>query len=241
MTSPSFNMRLYEARQRHLLSKDMYNDMLEYIYDDIIDRLHGMKRDIHRLICINPGALSDDAIQQASGAKEIVRCNEAALQDVSSGSIDAVIGYVPLHYNTRPDMFLTHVRRILSPGGLMLTAFFGERSLHQLRLRIMEHETAASGGVAARVMPMIDIKTAGMLLQHAGFSICISDINGYTLEYATPYSAIKELRACGLGNILLPFAPLSKATAIALKQDENMLPLTVQTITLTAEKKNISS
>ena len=104
---------------------------------------------------------------------------------------------------------LIHIRRALAPGGRAIASFPGAGSLSALR-RIM---LAADGErPAARVHPMVDVRSGAQLLQRAGWDDPVADSRTLEVAYRSLGQLAADLRAQGLGNVLASAAPpLGKA------------------------------
>ena len=105
---------------------------------------------------------------------------------------------------------LSQIRRALKPGGLFLAAFPGGESLREIRSAFLDAELALTGRVAARVAPMVDAASAGALLQRAGFTSPVSDVETVTIRYASLFAAMADLRGMGESNLLAVREPLRR-------------------------------
>lgn len=121
---------------------------------------------------------------------------------VSIGTLDTV--------NDLPGA-LIHLRNALAPGGLAIASFVAAGSLPQLRAAML----AADGDrPAARLHPMVDVRSGGQLLQRAGFSRQVSDGRALMVRYSSLNSLVADIRAQGIGNVLATRAPaLTRAMA----------------------------
>ena len=59
---------------------------------------------------------------------------------------------------------------------------------------------AEEGGVSPRVSPFVDVRDAGGLLQRAGFSLPVADIDPVNVTYGNPMTLLADLRGMGEGN-----------------------------------------
>jgi SAM-dependent methyltransferase len=98
--------------------------------------------------------------------------------------------------------FLRKLRQHLAPDGLMLAAAIGGNSFASLRAAWLTADTQHSGGVYARIVPFIDVRDAGALLQHAGFALPVADIEHHQVRYANPLALMQEIKSLGASNPL---------------------------------------
>jgi SAM-dependent methyltransferase len=130
-----------------------------------------------------------------------VQCDEDRLP-FAAGSFDAVLSAGSLHgVNDLPGA-LIQIRRCLRPGGVFIANFVGGASLAALRARLVTAEDAALGGVAPRLLPMVDPRQAPVLLQRAGFADPVVDVAARSVRYADARAMVADLRGMGEGNIL---------------------------------------
>lgn len=115
---------------------------------------------------------------------------------------DLVIHAMGLHWSNDPLGQLLQCRRALRPDGLFIAVFPGGRSLHELRSALAEAESAVTGGLSPRVVPMGEIRDLGGLMQRAGFALPVADSVTQRVEYAAFPALLADLRAMGEPNAL---------------------------------------
>lgn len=157
---------------------------------------------------------------------------------------DLVLSCFLLHAVNDLPGALVQIRRALRPDGLFLAALPGGETLRELRQVLMEAEIELADGASPRVMPFVDVRDAGMLLQRAGFALPVADMETITVTYAHPLALMRELRAMGEANPLAQRSrrPLRRDVlmrACALYQEtfgtpEGRIPATFQILFLTA-------
>lgn len=118
------------------------------------------------------------------------------------GAHDLVIHGLALHWSADPVGQLVQCRRALSPDGLMIAVLFGGQTLTELRAVLAEAETAESGGLSPRVLPMAEVRDLGALLQRAGFALPVADMLTQRVSYRDADALMQDLRAMGEGNAL---------------------------------------
>lgn len=130
------------------------------------------------------------------------RIADADLLDIAPQAHDLIIHAFGLHWANDPVGQLVQCRQGLVADGLFLGVMFGGRTLSELRAALAEAETALTGGLSPRVLPMAEIRDIGGLLQRAGFALPVADSVIKTVTYRTAYHLMADLRAMGEGNAL---------------------------------------
>jgi SAM-dependent methyltransferase len=115
---------------------------------------------------------------------------------------DLIVSNLNFHFINEIPAFLINVKELLNKGGVFLASFFGEENLSELAHVLHKSEMEIYGGVSPRMAPTIDVKTAAMLLQKAGFNSPISDFEKIEVEYQKPIDLLKDLKFMGQGNVL---------------------------------------
>jgi len=76
----------------------------------------------------------------------------------------------------------------------------GGSTLMELRQSFLSAEAELTGSANARILPFIDVKDAGHLLQRAGFALPVTDTEQVTVRYDKPLDLMHDLRAMGAVN-----------------------------------------
>ncbi|MFV0490883.1 MAG: methyltransferase domain-containing protein [Pseudorhodobacter sp.] len=139
--------------------------------------------------------------------------NDDDMLDLPEAGLDLVIHGLALHWANDPVGQLIQCRRALRPDGLFLGALLGGQTLHELRAVLAESETAVTGGLSPRILPMAEIRDLGALLQRAGFALPVADSDPRKVHYRDTFHLMRDLRAMGEGNALIsrPRKPLRRA------------------------------
>jgi SAM-dependent methyltransferase len=185
--------------------------------EDLAERLATVGRRFEKaatLFCGTKDAL--DVVLASGKADEAIRIEvDAALLGGAAGIV-AAPGVVPLEpasidlavsllslqdENDIPGM-LIQIRRALKPDGLFLGVLAGAGTLAELRDSLLAAEVEMLGGASPRVLPFADVREAGALLQRAGFSLPVTDVETVTVRYATMFDLMADLRAMGATNPL---------------------------------------
>ena len=111
---------------------------------------------------------------------------------------------------------LVQIRRALQPDGLFIGCLFGGATLTELRQALAEAESEMDGGISPRVAPFADVRDMGGLLQRAGFTMPVADLESVTVRYRHPLALLHDLRAMALTNALVARrrVPLRRSTLL---------------------------
>lgn len=168
---------------------------------------------------------------------------------LADASTDLIVSLLTLHWANDLPGALAQIRRALKPDGLFIGTLFGAGTLKELRAVLTEVELEERGGAQARVSPFADGYDGAALLQRAGFTLPVSDVDRFTVRYADLFALIRDLRAMGETNVLNgPVRPLSRrivARAAALYAeryglDDGRIPATFEIIHLAGWKPHDS-
>ena len=117
-------------------------------------------------------------------------------------SFDLVVASLSLHWVNDLPGALIQLRLALRPGGLLLASLPALGTLAELRQALTEAEAALTGGAAPRVSPFVELRDCAALLQRAGFTLPVADLDELRLLYADPLALLRDLRAAGETNAL---------------------------------------
>ena len=122
--------------------------------------------------------------------------------DLDPQSSDFVFHAMALHWANDPVGQLIQCRRALKPDGLFLGIFLGGQTLKELRACLGQAESEINGGLSPRILPMVDVRDAGGLLQRAGFALPVADVVPLKISYHDSYALMHDLRAMGENNAM---------------------------------------
>ncbi len=211
------------ARRRALRARSASapSVFLQWMADDLSERLSAVSRDFTDILLLGPVARFQSALHLPADANVMIAALSKAESDsgaiiceedrlpfdlasfdliLSAGTLDSV--------NDLPGA-LIQIRRALRPDGLFLGSMFGAGSFSLLKRCMI----AADGPrTAAHVHPQIDVRSAGDLLSRAGFAMPVADGDRLTLRYSDPMRLVRDIREAGTGNALAgPRAIVGKA------------------------------
>ncbi|HKR90482.1 MAG TPA: methyltransferase domain-containing protein [Phenylobacterium sp.] len=158
-------------------------------------------------------------------------------------SLDLVVSTLALHWTNDVVGSLIQVRRALKPDGLFIGAFLGGVTLTELRQSLVAAEAEILGGAGSRVSPFADAADAAGLLQRAGFTQPVADVDRVSVTYAHPLKLLADLRQMGETNVLAERHPRALTRALLARTCEiyaerfgtpdGRVPATFEILTLT--------
>ncbi len=202
MDDPLFDQQALGLRRQRALRQGPRLFLAERAIEDLAERLGFIGRRFGRGLlvgCPQPGL----AEPLAGAAEQLVMVAElAAVAEFPPGSFDLLIILGQLDTSPELPAVLAILRSLLCRDGLLLGAFAGNNSLPQLRAAMLAGDQAGGGGAAPRVHPQIEASAFAGLLQEAGFSGAVVDIDRVRLRYRSLHDLVADLRGMGATNVL---------------------------------------
>lgn len=206
---PFDRVRHRQHRRRFTGGPDFLRRAIE---ERLLDRLDDIKRPLGRVLVLGSqdGGLAG-ALRRRPGVERVVTADELPPADVlldeellpfRAESFQTVLSAMSLHWVNDLPGLLAQIRQCLTPDGLLLAAFPGGETLHELRAALLSAELEVTGGAGLRLLPMIDVRDAGALLQRAGFALPVADVERLTVRYSEPLRLLLDLRAMGEAQAL---------------------------------------
>lgn len=118
---------------------------------------------------------------------------DAAALPFRDGSFDLVCSNLAMQWVPDPQQMMSEMRRVLAPGGLMLFATFGRRTLSELRQSLAEIDP----GYAGLVLPFPDVMSLGDAVSKLAVELPVTDADLFTLTYPDTISLVRELKGLG--------------------------------------------
>lgn len=190
--------------------------LLDRMTEDLLDRLDPVLRNFDPVLDLGtPLGAFGSGLARAGKAKSIAHLGWPVSPDLPTARLllpDAglaaesyalIVSGGLLHRVDDLPGLLSQARRALRPDGLFLAAFPGGDSLHELRDCLMTAEAEITGAAAMRVLPFVDVRAAGALLQRAGLALPVVDCERITIRYPDFFALLGDLRAMGQGAGML--------------------------------------
>jgi SAM-dependent methyltransferase len=186
-----------EARARRIGPETF---LLDRLSEDLTERLAPVMRDF--------AAIYDFGTPEGAFGKALTKTHpKAALRQATvfpeAETQDLVVTGMVLHHVDDLPGYLARLRRALRPDGLLMAAFAGGDTLHELRTSLLEAESELRGSAGLRVFPMVDVRAGGQLLQRAGLALPVADSDRLTVRYDNLFALIRDLRAMGSTAVAL--------------------------------------
>ncbi len=200
--------------------------VLADVVEDLLERLAFLRHEPKRALVVGDwtGELAVALVKQGA---EVTQADPGDGFDEERpyrfGGFDLVASVMTLDTVNDLPGALIHVRNALVPGGRAIASFVGAGSLPVLRRILLAGDGERP---AARVHPMVDVRSGAQLLQRAGWADPVADSRTLKVAYRSLERLVGDLRAQGLGNVLAAHAPLTKAAleraraAFAAEADE---------------------
>ena len=222
-----FDRQLLRVRRLRAAALGPATFLLERVAEDFADRLAtvlrrferavdlGTPTDAIRRVLVASGKVGDiiAAGPLPDGPDFAVVADEEALP-FKDASLDLVVSALALQFVNDLPGTLIQIRRALKPDGLFLAALAGGDTLTELRQAFAAAEAEIEGGISPHIAPFADLRELGALLQRAGFTLPVTDVDRLTVRYVSPFALMEDLRRMGASNPLIERRrrPLKRAT-----------------------------
>ncbi len=123
--------------------------------------------------------------------------------NIANEGFDLVVSNLSLHFVNDVSKALKSYKDVLRPSGIFLGMFLGGNTLIELRQAFSAVDIKMHNGLASRIIPMIDIKDAGKLVQQAGYKMAVSDSEYVQVEYESLKQLLQDLKGMGQGNCMI--------------------------------------
>jgi len=223
MTSASppkvFDPALLKKRQVRAAQTGAETFLLDRVIEDMGERLHAVVREFKNAADLgSPGTGASNLLAASVKQSRHVDwpADEREALPLEANSLDLIVSALALQFVNDLPGVLAQIRRALQPDGYFLAATIGGDTLTELRQSFAEAEVALDGGLSPRVIPMLDLRDAGALLQRAGFALPVTDVDRVTVRYDNMFGLMRDLRRMGATNMLADRrrTPLRRATLL---------------------------
>lgn len=143
---------------------------------------------------IAPGMLAEARRRRRWRSRCGFVCGDVEQLPLAAASFGLAFSNLVLQWCAELDTALAELRRVLSPGGLLMFSTLGPDTLRELRAAWRAVDAAT------HVHAFIDMHDVGDALIRAGFSGPVLDVEHFTLTYTDVRGLIDDLRALGAAN-----------------------------------------
>lgn len=202
-------------RQRSLTqSKAGADFLLAHVAREMADRLAYIDRKFERAAVTsgNQALLGQDLLSGTRHENTVFihtpspsdwpATNEETPSLVLSG-LDLAMSFLTLHETDDTPGALVQIRNSLNADGLFMGVMPAGDTLYELRESLLEAEVELTGGASPRIYPFADVRSAGSLLQRAGFALPVVDSETLTVRYKDIFALMRDLRGMGASNALM--------------------------------------
>jgi SAM-dependent methyltransferase len=226
MSSPAlFDYSLLQRRFNHRQQRSRSRADSDFLYGhaagELASRLSLVEREFET--CVDQGSLGEDLSKAVRPLKQIHHLwrqgSQAFFSSPASptpdclsapdlfpfreGSLDCVLSCLSLQMVNDLPGLLVQIRRALRPDGLFSGVMIGGQSLTLLRQCFLEAESLLGIPASPHIIPFVDVKVLGSLLQRAGFALPVVDVDSLDVGYGTVFNLMHDLRAMGMTNMLI--------------------------------------
>ncbi len=197
---------LLQRRSNKVNSLSRADFLIKRSLDDILERLSEITREFP--IILNLTSRNNYGFKQLTnriGTKQLIVADfdvEEYLK-LPAHSVDLIVSVLNLHSINDLPGCLIQLKNILKPNGLLIASMFGENNLLELREALLKTEIECCSGISPRMMPLIELKQLGMLLQRAGFNMPVIDSDRIKVHYKNPLDLLHDLSDMSETNIML--------------------------------------
>lgn len=226
--------KILANRERAMRRGDFF--LLEQFAEILVDRLSDFSRQFNNILIVGDrGGVISSKIKSS----KICEIDENEVINIKNNDFDLIISFLDLHTINDIPGVLMQMRNLLKDEGLLIASMFGEKTLQELRECFIEAEMAISDGLSPRFNPVIDVKTAGSLLQRAGFKNPVADSDMITILYDNMKDIVEDLRSVGETGSMLKRHYLRREIAALAEgfykekfNKNNSLPVSFEIISL---------
>jgi SAM-dependent methyltransferase len=225
-----FDHALLRLRRRRAAALAAPDFLIRRVADDLADRLAVVMRRFPTAVDLGTAGGVLVEVLAATGKTDVIVAADALLpQSEKAGalavaadeeappfreqSLDLVVSALCLQLVNDLPGLLVQIRRALKPDGLFIAALAGGDTLTELRQSFAAAEAELEGGLSPRVIPLVDVRAAGALLQRAGFALPVADLDRLIARYDSPIALMHDLRALAATNPMIERSrrPLKRA------------------------------
>lgn len=212
---------LRQRRDRAAPRLQDYSFIAQRAFEDMCDRVESITRDFDRAAILGGGPGRVQQLTQRHAAEKIGWWMQS---DLSEGvartlgpracaideealpfkpqSLDLILAPLSLHWTNDLPGVIKQIQLALKPDGFFAGAVLGGQTLTELRRSIMLAENELTGGVSPRISPFAGTFDMAALMQRAGLTMPVCDIDRVTVRYDHAFALMADLRGMGETSVL---------------------------------------
>lgn len=177
--------------------------LLAHAVADMAERISTVDRKFPKAALVAPVVGGGfDALKDDGKVGELAIIASSDVLPLQPRSLDLVMSLLTLQEVNDAPGALIQMKRALKPDGLMLAVMLGGDTLKELRFALTQAESELYGGVSPRVLPFIEVRAAGALLQRTGYALPVTDTETVLVRYDSVFGLMRDLRGMGGQNAL---------------------------------------
>lgn len=177
--------------------------LLAHAVADMAERISTVDRKFPKAALVAPVVGGGfDALKDDGKVGELAIIASSDVLPLQPQSLDLVMSLLTLQEVNDAPGALIQMKRALKSDGLMLAVMLGGDTLKELRFALTQAESELYGGVSPRVLPFIEVRAAGALLQRTGYALPVTDTETVLVRYDSVFGLMRDLRGMGGQNAL---------------------------------------
>lgn len=198
-----FNLKELELNKKRAAQNLGNSEFYHFICKDIIERISDIKGNFDNILVINaPIRDKMQSLIEKRFMQSNVRFISVYNNKLESAKYDMIIFPFGLHWCFDVQNFLREIKNSLTENGIFIANFAGGGSLQNLRRKLIEVESLCATNHTPHIIPFIRFDDMVLLLQQAGYSENIIDMELLELIYQSPLALMRDLKKYGDSNIL---------------------------------------
>ena len=206
VTSPLLDPRRLAAKAARAARIGGDQFLLQRAFEDCVDRVSMIRASPQRAVIVS----ERQAAWAAALNRFAQRIDCLPLESLEPECADLVVAVGVLDRSSDPAIASFVLRHALRPGGRLIGATIGDRSLVRSRRAFLDAERA-TGRAARRFHPLPDPAALSALLTGAGLADVVIDVDVFNARYGGLAALVRDLRAMGctnsLANSIRPLQP----------------------------------
>ena len=203
------------ARSRSITMSDTKDTVDHFITDRFIEIILDHKKTFNNALIIGDRNNFTQKKLSEIGIKNITQINISNEEESKNFFIlsdtevlpdldeyDLIIGLSLINFLEDIPSFLKQLKNILTKDGLLLTSFFSENNILELKDLFSRVELNIYEGISQRFMPIIDIREVGDLINNIGFFDTVITRERLEYKYENFNEMVSHLRLMAYTNFL---------------------------------------